>query len=124
MAAKWCAAAAPHSRVARGRRWLSIAETARAAAWGGLLDQYRDARHRSETDDPAGRESPGGHRWALGRGVACGFWFNIGGESSAQVHVNEDGFGQPGYRRLACLDGDDGSGNSRHSGRARETNRR
>ena len=26
-----------------------------------------------------------------GRGVACGFWFNIGGESSATVHVNEDG---------------------------------
>jgi CO/xanthine dehydrogenase Mo-binding subunit len=26
-----------------------------------------------------------------GRGLATGFWFNIGGESSAQVHVNEDG---------------------------------
>jgi len=26
-----------------------------------------------------------------GRGLAAGFWFNIGGESSAQVHVNEDG---------------------------------
>jgi CO/xanthine dehydrogenase Mo-binding subunit len=26
-----------------------------------------------------------------GRGLACGFWFNIGGESTAQVHVNEDG---------------------------------
>ena len=26
-----------------------------------------------------------------GRGVASGFWFNIGGESSAAVHVNEDG---------------------------------
>jgi CO/xanthine dehydrogenase Mo-binding subunit len=25
------------------------------------------------------------------RGLACGFWFNIGGESSANVHVNEDG---------------------------------
>ncbi len=25
------------------------------------------------------------------RGLACGFWFNIGGESSASVHVNEDG---------------------------------
>jgi CO/xanthine dehydrogenase Mo-binding subunit len=25
------------------------------------------------------------------RGVACGFWFNIGGESSAAVHVDEDG---------------------------------
>jgi CO/xanthine dehydrogenase Mo-binding subunit len=26
-----------------------------------------------------------------GRGVACGFWFNIGGESSGAVHVDEDG---------------------------------
>ncbi len=26
-----------------------------------------------------------------GRGVASGFWFNVGGESSAQVAVNEDG---------------------------------
>src|ERR1700684_4175231 len=26
-----------------------------------------------------------------GRGFACGFWFNVGGESTAQVHVNEDG---------------------------------
>lgn len=26
-----------------------------------------------------------------GRGVACGFWFNIGGESSAAVYIDEDG---------------------------------
>jgi CO/xanthine dehydrogenase Mo-binding subunit len=26
-----------------------------------------------------------------GRGVAVGFWFNIGGESTAAVHINEDG---------------------------------
>jgi len=26
-----------------------------------------------------------------GRGIASGFWFNIGGESSAAMHVNEDG---------------------------------
>ncbi len=26
-----------------------------------------------------------------GRGLAVGFWFNIGGESSATVHINEDG---------------------------------
>ena len=26
-----------------------------------------------------------------GRGVASGFWFNAGGESSAQVYINEDG---------------------------------
>lgn len=27
----------------------------------------------------------------MGRGVACGFWFNIGGNSTATVHINEDG---------------------------------
>ena len=26
-----------------------------------------------------------------GRGVVCGFWFNAGGESSAQVNITEDG---------------------------------
>src|SRR5581483_1148600 len=26
-----------------------------------------------------------------GRGIASGFWFNIGGESSASCHINEDG---------------------------------
>ncbi|HJU18668.1 MAG TPA: xanthine dehydrogenase family protein molybdopterin-binding subunit [Stellaceae bacterium] len=26
-----------------------------------------------------------------GRGIASGFWFNIGGDSSAAVHINEDG---------------------------------
>jgi CO/xanthine dehydrogenase Mo-binding subunit len=26
-----------------------------------------------------------------GRGVACGFWFNVGGESSAAVHVDDEG---------------------------------
>src|SRR6201999_960823 len=26
-----------------------------------------------------------------GRGVASGFWFNAGGESSAQLNINEDG---------------------------------
>ena len=40
------------------------------------------------------------------RGVASGFWFNAGGESSAQVNITEDGnvvvtTGPSGYRRLA-----------------------
>ncbi len=39
----------------------------------------------------------------------AGFWFNIGGESSAAVHINEDGtvsvvVRQPRHRRLARLD--------------------
>jgi CO/xanthine dehydrogenase Mo-binding subunit len=45
-----------------------------------------------------------------GRGVASGFWFNIGGESCASLHVNEDGtvtlmFGTPdigGSRASLC----------------------
>ena len=47
----------------------------------------------------------------VGRGVAAGFWFNIGMESSAEVHVNEDGTvtiieGNPdigGSRASMCL---------------------
>src|SRR3989442_13259153 len=32
-----------------------------------------------------------GHGKFRGRGVASGFWFNAGGESSAQVNITEDG---------------------------------
>src|SRR5205814_8994513 len=32
-----------------------------------------------------------GHGLLRGRGVASGFWFNAGGESSAQVNITEDG---------------------------------
>ena len=46
-----------------------------------------------------------------GRGVAAGFWFNIGNQSSAEVHVNENGTvmvieGSPdigGSRASMCL---------------------
>ncbi|MFK7913258.1 MAG: xanthine dehydrogenase family protein molybdopterin-binding subunit [Pseudomonadales bacterium] len=46
-----------------------------------------------------------------GRGVSAAFWFNVGGESSAEVHVNEDGSvtvveGNPdigGSRASMCL---------------------
>jgi len=49
-----------------------------------------------------------------GRGVASGYWFNGGGESSASVQVNEDGTviiatGSPDIGRLASLDGIDGA---------------
>ena len=45
-----------------------------------------------------------------GRGVASGYWFNAGGESSAQMNVNEDGIDRGDdrpsrHRRLARLDG-------------------
>ncbi|HZK91828.1 MAG TPA: xanthine dehydrogenase family protein molybdopterin-binding subunit [Stellaceae bacterium] len=43
-----------------------------------------------------------------GRGVASGFWFNIGGESSAAVHVNEDG-------TVAVVEGNPDIGGSRAS---------
>ena len=47
----------------------------------------------------------------VGRGVSAAFWFNVGGESSAEVHVNEDGTvtvveGNPdigGSRASMCL---------------------
>ena len=39
-------------------------------------------------DHPGYRAPLGKHQ---GRGVASGFWFNGGGESSATVHINEDG---------------------------------
>ncbi len=51
-----------------------------------------------------------------GRGVASGYWFNAGGESSAQMSVNEDGSivghdRPPRCRRLARFD-------RQHRGRA------
>ena len=64
-----------------------------------------------------------------GRGLATGFWFNIGGESTATVHVNEDGIGhrgdrQPGHRRLARLHRHDGRRGAGRAGRARAHDRR
>jgi len=46
------------------------------------------------------------------RGFACGFWFNIGGDR------------QPGYRRLARLDGDDGGRGAWPPGREGADDRR
>ena len=50
-----------------------------------------------------------------GRGVASGFWFNIGGETTVSLTVNEDGTvslmaGTPGHRRAARLAGLGGGG--------------
>ena len=54
-----------------------------------------------------------------GRGVACGGWMNAGGESSAQINVNEDRHRRhhdrpPGHRRLPRLDGEHRGGDSGH----------
>jgi CO/xanthine dehydrogenase Mo-binding subunit len=46
-----------------------------------------------QTLDVAGAHEHLKHRLGpnQGRGIASGFWFNIGGESSAACHINEDG---------------------------------
>jgi CO/xanthine dehydrogenase Mo-binding subunit len=49
----------------------------------GFLQTLAAAKHSDHYKTPL---KPG-----QGRGVACGFWFNIGGESTGAVHVNEDG---------------------------------
>jgi CO/xanthine dehydrogenase Mo-binding subunit len=49
----------------------------------GFLDTVEAAQIHPNLQVPLGPNQ--------GRGVACGFWFNVGGESSAAVHVNEDG---------------------------------
>ncbi len=57
-----------------------------------------------------------------GRGVASGFWFNIGGEFERRVPHQRRwhrgrGFGQPRYRRFTRLDRDDGGRSAWHTGR-------
>ncbi len=49
----------------------------------GFVETLRAAKAHPHYDAPLGPNQ--------GRGVACGFWFNVGGESSAQLHINEDG---------------------------------
>ncbi|HUC08850.1 MAG TPA: xanthine dehydrogenase family protein molybdopterin-binding subunit [Stellaceae bacterium] len=49
----------------------------------GYADTVAAARNHPHMKEPLGPNQ--------GRGIASGFWFNIGGESSAAVHVNEDG---------------------------------
>ena len=49
----------------------------------GFVETLEAAKAHPHYDAPLGPNQ--------GRGVACGFWFNVGGESSAQLHINEDG---------------------------------
>ena len=70
-------------------RLMNAAKEGTRAAYGptfrriGFEETLHAARDHSHYATPKiGRQ---------GRGVACGFWFNVGGESSAQVNVNEDG---------------------------------
>ena len=49
----------------------------------GFIETVRAAKEHPHYAAPLGPNR--------GRGVASGFWFNIGSESSAGVHINEDG---------------------------------
>ncbi|HVC56541.1 MAG TPA: xanthine dehydrogenase family protein molybdopterin-binding subunit [Stellaceae bacterium] len=60
-------------KAVHGPTWTNIGYTQTLAA----------ARASGHLDIPLGPNQ--------GRGIASGFWFNIGGESSAACHVNEDG---------------------------------
>ncbi len=53
----------------------------------GFIETLEAAKNSEHYRTPLAR-TPGK---AIGRGVACGFWFNIGGESSGACHINEDG---------------------------------
>jgi CO/xanthine dehydrogenase Mo-binding subunit len=66
-------AAKEGTKAVHGPTWTNI----------GYLDTVMAAKTHPNYREPLGPNQ--------GRGVACGFWFNVGGESSAQVHVNEDG---------------------------------
>ena len=49
----------------------------------GFKDTLKAAKNHPHYSAPLGKNQ--------GRGLASGFWFNIGGDSSASVHINEDG---------------------------------
>ncbi len=70
-------------------RLMNAAKEGTRAAYGptfrkvGFVETLEAAKAHPHFGAPLGPNQ--------GRGIACGFWFNVGGESSAQVHVNEDG---------------------------------
>ena len=66
-------AAKEGTKAVHGPTWTNI----------GYLDTLAAVRNHPNYQIPLGPNQ--------GRGIACGFWFNVGGESTAQVHVNEDG---------------------------------
>jgi CO/xanthine dehydrogenase Mo-binding subunit len=49
----------------------------------GYAETITAAKNHPHMQEPLGPNQ--------GRGIASGFWFNIGGESSAACHINEDG---------------------------------
>jgi len=66
-------AAGEGTKAAHGPTWTNI----------GFQQTLDAARNHPHMQIPLGPNQ--------GRGIASGFWFNIGGESSAAVHINEDG---------------------------------
>ena len=54
----------------------------------GYIETVEAAKNSAHYATPLGKGQGGLLR---GRGVASGFWFNAGGESSAQVNITEDG---------------------------------
>src|SRR6202163_2175688 len=66
-------AAKDGTKAAHGPTWVNI----------GYVQTLAAARASAHLNTPLGPNQ--------GRGIASGFWFNIGGESAASVYVNEDG---------------------------------
>ena len=72
-----------------GMREHNAARQGTKAAYGptfgpiGFADTLEAAKSHPHYSAPLGKNQ--------GRGVASGFWFNIGGDSTASVHINEDG---------------------------------
>jgi CO/xanthine dehydrogenase Mo-binding subunit len=66
-------AAKEGTKAAHGPTWTNI----------GYVDTLEAAKSHPHMQIPLGPNQ--------GRGIASGFWFNIGGESSAAIHINEDG---------------------------------
>jgi CO/xanthine dehydrogenase Mo-binding subunit len=75
-------------------RLINAAKDGTKAVYGptlkdiGFVETLEAAKSSSHWNSPLGEAAPGKRR---GRGIASGFWFNIGGESSGATYVNEDG---------------------------------
>ena len=75
-------------------RLKNAAKEGTKAAYGpvfpriGFVETLQSALDHPHSKAPLGKAPSGRKR---GRGVASGFWFNAGGESSAQVNITEDG---------------------------------
>ena len=96
-------------------RLMNCAKAGTRASYGPTYDEIGlEATLRAAKDHPhwtAPLGEPGGPNLRRGRGVACGFWFNFGGETCSSLNVNADGtvnlsVGTPdigGSRASMCL---------------------